>query len=83
LLLALVSGCTSAPGEPALAAGCAPPAHEDELLAAYRADPVFAARPPEALPNGDPQAEKGCLRVSGGESIGAGKAARPAPPPPG
>ncbi len=42
--------------------GCRPPPHEDELLAAYTADAVFAIRPPEAVVLGVPTTGKACRR---------------------
>lgn len=62
-LLITMSGCARNPGEAPLAKACHPPAHEDKLLAAYRADPVFAVRPPEALAIGTPTVERGCRVV--------------------
>ncbi|MET8348532.1 MULTISPECIES: hypothetical protein [unclassified Micromonospora] len=67
-LLAMLAGCSGDPSATPLAKGCHPPAHEDELLAAYLAEPVFAFRPPEALAVGPPAVEKGCRQVGERES---------------
>jgi hypothetical protein len=68
-LLITMSSCARNPGEPPLAKGCHPPAHEDRLLAAYRDDPVFAVKPPEALAIGTPTVEKGCREVGARNAI--------------
>jgi hypothetical protein len=72
-LLITMSGCSRSPDEARLAKGCHPPALEDKLLAAYRADPIFAVRPPEALAIGKPMVEKGCLEVGTRNAVPTGQ----------
>ena len=85
-LLITMSGCAGNPNEAHLANGCHLPAHEDVLLAAYLADPIFAVRPPDALAIGKPMVEKGCLDVGARKAVPRGQrtpsATSLAPPPP-
>jgi hypothetical protein len=64
VLLASVSACSRDEPGAALARDCQPLAAEDEILASYQADPVFAVTPPGAVPNGRPRAEHGCHQLT-------------------
>jgi hypothetical protein len=61
-LLAAVAACGS---HSLLEQGCQPPPHEDALLAAFQAEPVFRFVPPQATMLGRPTAEKGCHQLTG------------------
>jgi hypothetical protein len=62
----MASGCGGDPDGDQLASHCHPPAHQDQLLAAYQADPVFAVRPPEAVAVGGPVVEEACHQLTTG-----------------